>query len=167
MMVHGAFVGHDGKAKAMAVYKQKNSKRWWFKLSWNGQLIRESAKQTNRRRAEQIEAARKTQLAKGEVGIHEKKPVPTLKDFAPRFERAIDTLNAEKPATVAFYKEKLQGLLSYGPIATASLDAIDEAMVEAYKEHGSTVVSRYNKPFSPASIDRETGCAPAATTTGP
>ena len=104
---------------------------------------------------EQIEAARKTQLAKGEVGIHDRKPVPTLKEFALRFERAIDTLIAEKPATVAFYKEKLQRLLSYGPIATASLDAIDEAMAEAYKQHRSTVVSRYSKPLSPASINQE------------
>jgi len=62
--------GHDEKAKAMAVYKQKNSKQWWYKFSWNGQLIRAITKQTNKRTAEQIEAARKTQLAKGEVGIH-------------------------------------------------------------------------------------------------
>jgi hypothetical protein len=29
-----------------------------------------------------MEAAHRTALAKGEVGIREKKPVPTLKDFA-------------------------------------------------------------------------------------
>jgi len=139
----------------MAVFKQKKSNKWWYKFSWNGQLIRESTKQTNKRVAEQIEAARKTELAKGEVGIREKKPAPTLKEFAARFEQAVNTLNAEKPATVAFYKEKLQRLLSYGPFATASLDTIDEAMVESYKQHRSTVVSRYKKPLSPASINRE------------
>jgi hypothetical protein len=34
--------------------------------------------------AEQIEAAHKTSLAKGEVGIRERAPVPKLKDFADR-----------------------------------------------------------------------------------
>src|SRR5579864_1169791 len=139
----------------MAVYKQPKSKNWWYKFVWNRQLIRESTKQTNKRVAEGIEAARKTELAKGEVGIRDRKPVPTLKEFAPRFEQAINTLNAEKPATIAFYKEKLRRLQNYGPFATAPLDTIDEAMIDAYKQHRSTAVSRYRRPLSPASINRE------------
>ena len=61
----------------MAVYKQAKSKKWWYKFTWNGELIRESTKQTNKRVAEQMEAAHRTALAKGEVGIRDKKPVPT------------------------------------------------------------------------------------------
>src|SRR5262245_39562323 len=53
------------EGRAMAVYKQPKSKYWWFKFVWNGKPIRESTKQTNRRIAEQMEAARRTQLAKG------------------------------------------------------------------------------------------------------
>ena len=64
----------------MAVYKR--GKVWWFKFGFEGQTIRESAKTTNKRTAEQIEAARRTQLAKGEVGIEKKKPVPTLAEFS-------------------------------------------------------------------------------------
>jgi len=139
----------------MAVYKQKSSNKWSYKFSWNGVLIRKSTKQTNRRVAETMEAAHRTALAKGEVGIREKKPVPTLREFAPRFEEAVKTLNAEKPATVSFYKEKLRRLLDYGPFATARLDTIDEAMIDGYKLHRATVVSRYKKPLSPASINRE------------
>ena len=41
-----------------------------------------STKQTNKRIAEQMEAAHKTALAKGEVGIREKKSTPILKEFA-------------------------------------------------------------------------------------
>ena len=48
---------------------------------WNGELIRESTKQTNKRVAEQMEAAHRTTLAKGEVGIREQKKVPTLEEF--------------------------------------------------------------------------------------
>lgn len=65
----------------MAVYKQPKSKYWWYKFTWNGEQIRESTKQANRRIAEQMEAAHRTALAKGEVGIRDRKPAPTLKDF--------------------------------------------------------------------------------------
>ena len=68
----------------MAVYKQPKSKYWWYKFIWNGEQIRESTKQTSKRVAEQMEAAHRTALAKGEVGIRERKPVPTLKEFAER-----------------------------------------------------------------------------------
>jgi hypothetical protein len=54
----------------MAVYKR--GKIWWYKFNWNGETIRESTKQTNKRTAEQMEAAKRTALAKGEVGIKEK-----------------------------------------------------------------------------------------------
>jgi hypothetical protein len=47
-------------------------------------LGQEPTKQTNKRIAEQMEAAHRTALAKGEVGIRDKKPVPTLRDFAER-----------------------------------------------------------------------------------
>jgi len=51
----------------MAVYKRGQT--WWFKFVWDGELIRASAKTANKRIAEQVEAARKAALAKGEVGI--------------------------------------------------------------------------------------------------
>jgi hypothetical protein len=53
----------------MALYKRGGV--WWFEFVFNGERIRESTKQGNRRTAEQIESARRTQLAKGEVGIKE------------------------------------------------------------------------------------------------
>ena len=45
----------------MAVYKRGGV--WWYKFNWNGRTIRASTKVTNKRTAEQIEAARKTELA--------------------------------------------------------------------------------------------------------
>jgi hypothetical protein len=47
-------------------------------LPWLG---RRRTKQGNPRTARQIEAAHRTALAKGEVGISERKPIPTLGDF--------------------------------------------------------------------------------------
>jgi hypothetical protein len=65
----------------MAVDKQAKSKCWWYKFTWNGHLIRESTKQNNKRVAEQMEAAHRTALAKGQVGIRDRKPIPTLRDL--------------------------------------------------------------------------------------
>ncbi len=86
------------------VYKQKTSKFWWFKFSWNGEVIRESTKQANQKVARQMESARRTQIsAKGEVGIKERKPVPTVADFAENaFLPYVRTTLAAKPQTVAF-----------------------------------------------------------------
>ena len=53
----------------MAVFKR--GKIWWYKFNWNGEPIRESTKQSNKRVAEQMEAAHRTSLAKGEVGIRD------------------------------------------------------------------------------------------------
>ena len=57
----------------MSIYKRGDV--YWYKFMWNGQLIRESTKQGNDKVARQMEAAHRTSLAKGEVGIRERKRV--------------------------------------------------------------------------------------------
>jgi integrase len=79
---------------------------YWYKFMWNGELIRESTKQGNDNVARQIEAAHRTSLAKGEVGIREKKRVPTLADFMQHeFLPYVETKHAEKPGTVQYYTD--------------------------------------------------------------
>ena len=56
----------------------KRGKVYWYKFQWNGKLVRESTKQGNDKVARQMEAAHRTSLAKGEVGIREKKRAPTM-----------------------------------------------------------------------------------------
>ena len=63
----------------MSIYKR--GKIYWYKFMWRGQLVRESTKQRSDKVARQMEAAHRTALAKGEVGIREKTPAPLLKDF--------------------------------------------------------------------------------------
>jgi len=85
----------------MPVYKQKGSKKWWNKFTWHGSQIRESTKQPNKRGAEQIEAAHKVSLAKAEVGIRDKKPVPTLRGFIDNdFTPFVESRFANKPKTL-------------------------------------------------------------------
>lgn len=137
----------------MAVYRR--GRVWWYRFNWNGEPIRESTKQTNKRVAEQIEAAHKTSLAKGEVGIKEKPQTPTLADFAPKFTAAIETTCAEKPATVSFYKEKLRRLIADRQLSGLRLDMIDEAVIDGYKPRRTRQISRYMRPLSVASVNRE------------
>src|SRR5580765_6023357 len=107
----------------MAVYKR--GKTWWYKFNWNGETIRESTKQTNKRTAEQIEAAHKTSLAKGEVGIRDRKPVPALAHFMEQdFMPFVRTTKASKPNTIRFYKNSVANLKAYSKLAGLRLDEI-------------------------------------------
>lgn len=131
----------------MAVYKPAKSRYWWYKFTWRGVLIRRSTKQTNKRVAEQMEAAQKTALAKGEVGLREKRPAPTFEEFSRRFMQTIAVRCASKPATVGFYREKVARLLEYLPLATARLDEIDEALIEGF-------VQQRREHWAPATTNR-------------
>jgi integrase len=112
----------------MAVYKRGDV--WWFKFSWKGELLRESTKQGNRRIAEQIQAARKTQLAKGEVGIRDRKPVPTLAHFAEHdFLPFVRSTSAAKPRTVVFYENSVRNLRAHEKVAGLKMDAITSNVI--------------------------------------
>jgi len=63
----------------MAIFKR--GRIYWYHFVFNGEHIQESTKQGNPRIARQMEAAHRTALAKGEVGIREKKKVPSLEAF--------------------------------------------------------------------------------------
>lgn len=137
----------------MAIFKR--GKVYWYNFVFNGEHIQESTKQGNPRVARQMEAAHRTSLAKGEVGIREKKPVQTLREFASRFNDAIEVQCAEKPRTIEFYRAKVRFLLANEALASAKLDTIDEAAIEAYKQLRCKFTSRRKKPLAVGSINRE------------
>ena len=126
----------------------KRGKVYWFHFYFNSQHIQKSTKQGNPRVARQMEAAHRTKLAKCEVGIAERRPAPTLENFAQRFIDAIQVRCAPKPRTIAFYAEKLGRLLEFEPLASASLDHIDEARIEQY-------IQERAKEVAPATVNRE------------
>ena len=136
----------------MALYKRGNI--WWYKFVWKSERFQESTKQSNKRVAEQMEAAHKTSLAKGEVGIREKAKVPTLKEFGRDFMKAIETQCAEKPGTVEFYRSRFDTLAA-SELGDRQLDAIDEAVIEKYRQTRATSKSRRKLTLSPASVNRE------------
>jgi len=124
----------------MSIFKR--GRVYWYHFVFNGEHVQESTKQGNPRVARQMEAAHRTSLAKGEVGIKERKPIPALKDFAQRFIDAIQVRCAAKTRTVEFYGQQLARLLDFEPLASARLSDIDEALIESFVQHRSTQVSR-------------------------
>jgi hypothetical protein len=114
---------HQGKEDEM-IYKR--GRLYWYKFMWNGELVRESTKQGNDRVARQMESAHRTSLAKGEVGIREKKVSPTLAHFVgDRFEpwaKATFEDNARK--SWLWYRTGIRALLSSKQLAGSALDEI-------------------------------------------
>ena len=88
----------------MAAYKR--GRIWWYKLTWNGEPIRKSTKQANKRIADQMEAAHRTSLAKSEVGIRDRVPAVSRTDFLEKdFEPFVQARLLDKPNTLAFLPE--------------------------------------------------------------
>ena len=132
------------------VFKRERSKYWWYKFIWNGELVRESTKQTNKRVAEQMESAHRTSLAKGEVGIREKQTVPTLAEFAKTdFQPFVQATFAAKPKTLEYYENGIKQLLAFDKLASEPLDAINTEKIAAY------VSKRQGAGLKVTSINRE------------
>jgi len=104
--------------------KRRSCGMYWYKFMFNGTLVRESTKQGNDKVARQMEAAHRTALAKGEVGIREKKTVPSFAEFADkRFEPWAKSSTAYKTWR-DFYRVGLRAIKEYKPLGGARLDEI-------------------------------------------
>lgn len=64
------------------ILKRGKKGTYYVKFMWKGKAVFRSARTTNPKIARQVEAATRNALAKGDVGIFERKPAPTLAEFA-------------------------------------------------------------------------------------
>src|SRR5260370_40521191 len=105
------------KERKVMIYKR--GKYYWYKFMWDGALVRESTKQGNDKVARQMEAAHRTSLAKGEVGIREPRTVPTLAEFcAGRVEPwAQATFETSCRKNWLWYRTGIRALTSYKALA--------------------------------------------------
>ena len=110
---------------------------YWYKFMWNGELVRESTRQGNDKNARNIESAHRTSLAKGEVGIREKKTVPTLKEFCSQ--RVEPWAKARFEATCrknwTWYRTGIRALTKYKPLAEIHLDQITSEVASEFAAH--------------------------------
>jgi integrase len=134
----------------MAVYKR--GKVWWYRFVWNAEEIRQSSKQGSKRVAEQMEAAHKTSLAKGEVGIRTKAAAPPLAKFMDNdFLPFVESTKAGKPNTVRFYRNSVTNLKGYPKLAGLPLDQITAEHIAgfiAYRQSAKVQVSTLNRDLA-------------------
>jgi integrase len=131
----------------MGVYRRGET--YWYRFNWNGERIRESTKQSNRRVAQQIEAAHRTALAKGEVGIRDRSPAPTLKEFAEcEFLKYVRATSSAKPRTVTFYETTVNNLVS-SPLGSMRINAITTDAISEF------IMGRRNAKMAVATINRD------------
>src|SRR6266496_3500169 len=113
-----------GKRRACGVY--------WYKFVWKGEPVRESSKQGNDKVARQMEAAHRTSLAKGEVGIREKKSAPLLLEFCEkRFEPWVRSTTSPK-TWLDFYRVGLRAIKEHRALSTLKLDEITSEHVAEF-----------------------------------
>jgi integrase len=120
------------------IYKRGNV--YCYKFQWAGKLIRESTKQGNDKVARQMEAAHRTSLAKGEVGIREKKSAPTLRDFLKdEFLPFAETKHAGKPLTLRYYKQGSAMLTKTSGLAGLRLYEVTDQHAQDFARRHSTL----------------------------
>jgi integrase len=139
----------------MSVFKV--GRFYWFEFMYDGTRYRKSTRQRNERAAIEIEAARRTELARGESNLVPKPPadkpeVPTLRAFEETFLAWVRG-DRDNVRTQEFYATNYTRLLQFRPFAGARLDEIDEAMVELFKAKMLTTKSR-GKPLSRSTTNR-------------
>ncbi len=149
----------------MAIYKRGGT--YWYEFIFEGKRVRASAKTGNKRTAEQIEAAKKTQLAKREVGLDVEKPtIPTLTDAVKQFLEWCVTEHATKMSTANRYTVASKPLIRF--FGNKPIDEITSDFVEKYKVWRSSQKKKAptrmlkknknattNKTLKPATVNKE------------
>jgi integrase len=148
----------------MSIFKRGNV--YWYHFLFNGEHIQKSTKQGNFRVAGQIEAAYKTALAKGEVGIIERKKIPGFKAAMAHFLSWSKQEHQMAPSTAERYRYSSFALLNF--FGDKPLNKITPEEVERYKTSRAgefkTVRGKDKKRVQtkqrlrPATVNRELAC---------
>nr|WP_246409067.1 site-specific integrase [Granulicella aggregans] len=140
---------------------------YWYEFVYEGRRIRESTGVKNQRVAGEIERAYRTALAKGEVGITERKRVPNFREALTDFLRW--SAASHKLSSHERYKTSSVALLKH--FRDIALDKITPEDVERFKAvrsadkktsraaDGRRVNTR--KRIRPATVNRELACLKA------
>jgi integrase len=148
----------------MSIFKRGTV--YWYHFLFNGEHIQKSSKQGNPRIARQIEAAYKTALAKGEVGIIDRKKVSSFQDAMKDFLTWSKQDHQMASSSAERYHYSSLALLKF--FGDKRLDKITAEEVERYKTSRAaefkTVRGKNKKRtptkerLRPATINRELAC---------
>ncbi len=134
----------------MPLYKRPNSKYWWMKFTFDGELVQQSTKVANKRDAQTVESAFRTQLALGKIGIEPKVKAPTFTKAVEDFLVWSKVEHAAQPNTYKRYYFSGELLKKY--FGNVKVDKIQKKDVEDFIVWRSSQTSRKTKDF----ITRET-----------
>src|SRR2546422_8145965 len=108
--------GRDQRKGEEMIFKRDGI--YYYEFELRGRRYRESTRQRNPRIARQMESARRTQILKGEVGIRERAPVMSLRQFADScFIPHIESTFAAKFKTREYYLNGLKNLMAFQELA--------------------------------------------------
>jgi integrase len=148
------------------IIRRPDSKYYWFRFMYKGKLYQEPTGVKNKEDAKDIEGAFRTALAKGDMGIVERKTVPGFKTAMQAFLDWSKHEHAAHPETYRRYRVSSVALLRH--FVDVSLDKITADEVERFKaERRSQFVTvrgqngqrkKTKKRIKPASINRELAC---------
>ena len=137
----------------MSVYREKSG-NYLYDFWWNGRRVKESTRQKSKALARQMEAARKTDLARGEAGIRRQRCTEfrgfVEKEFLPWFEATHQT----RGQTYRRHAVSSRPLLKF--FSGCLLSEIDSGAVEKYKQRRVCEISSVTgRRLRPATVNRE------------
>jgi integrase len=139
---------------------------YWYEFIYEGRRIRRSSNVKNQRDAGEIERAYRTALAKGEVGITKRKPIPCFRVAMDGFIKW--SFESHKKASHVRYKTSSVALLKH--FRDMQLDKITPEEVERFKTtrafeyktvRGNGKRVKTDKRIRPATVNRELACLKA------
>ncbi len=128
----------------MALYKRGTT--WWMSFNLNSKHIQKSTQCKNKRDAETVERAYRTQLAKGEVGLEVKTKAPQFVEAMGDFLAYVESEHRSKPNTVRSYKATSRALSSF--FGNKRIDEIVREDVIKYKQTRSSQKCRPRTEFA-------------------
>ena len=138
----------------MRIYKR--GKIYWYEFEFNGTQYRRSSKSGNRRVAETVMTAFHNALAKGDVGIIQRKKAPTFSVAKKAFLDWSELEHQKHASTTERYRYSLMPLAAH--FRDRLLDDITPYDAEDYKKHRSKQKNKAGEKLRPATVNRELAC---------
>ena len=124
----------------MALYKRPDSKFWWMKFYFDGELVQQTTRCSNKRDAGTVESAYRTQLALGKIGIKQKPKAPTFKQAVDDFLKWSKINHAQKPNSYERVKYSCGSLKDF--FGETKVDRIEPKDIEKFIFWRSKQISR-------------------------
>ena len=110
----------------------KKGRFYFTKFKFGGRLICKSARTFSKEAARRIEKRIRAEVALGNFGIIDRKPIPRLQDFLKEsFLPYVETTHQSRPATLRYYQQGAHRLLA-SHLAGFKLDAISDKNAKEY-----------------------------------